>query len=71
MLSIFSEYNETLRMVRYDHHPDKPDDTFHSILYCFLASMVVFPRPDIMAPTREDPTRGPLRSSYGGPVDQG
>lgn len=71
MLNIFSEYNETLRQIKYDHHPDKPDDTFHSVLYCFLASMVVFPRPDIMAPTREDPTRGPLRSSYSGPVDQG
>jgi Phage terminase large subunit (GpA) len=71
MLNIFSEYNNSQRMIQYNHHPDKPDDTFHSVLYCFLASMIKFPRPDIIAPTREDPTRGPLVSSYTGPTNQG
>lgn len=71
MVNIFSEYNETLRMIKYDHRPDKPDDTFHSILYCFLASMLMIPRPDIITPSKEDPTRGPVFTSYNGPVDQG
>ena len=71
MTNIYSEYNESLRMIQYTHRPDRPDDAFHSVLYCLLASMIVLPRPDIIAPTREDPTRGPIRSSYSGPVDQG
>jgi hypothetical protein len=58
-------------MLMYSHKVDKPDDSFHSVLYCMLASMVVKPRPDILAPTREDPTRGPLHSSYTGPTYQG
>lgn len=70
MLNIYSEYNNSLRMVQYTHSPDKPDDTFHSVLYCFLASMIMFPRPDIIAPTREEPTRGPVLSSYSGPTQQ-
>jgi hypothetical protein len=71
MLNIFSEYNESLRMIMYGHKPDKPDDTLHSLLYCFMASMIVKPRPDIIAPTREDPSRGPVASSYSGPTNQG
>lgn len=71
MCNIYSEYNETLRMIRYDHNPDKPDDSFHSILYCFLASMVKFPRPDIIAPRREELNQGPLRSYFSGPTFQG
>jgi hypothetical protein len=71
MLNIFSEYNNTLRMVQYGHRPDRPDDTFHSVLYCLLASMILVPRPDIIAPNREFPGQGPLRTGYRGPVDQG
>lgn len=71
MLNVYSEYNESLRMLMYSHKVDKPDDSFHSVLYCLLASMVVKPRPDILAPTREDPTRGPIHSSYSGPTNQG
>lgn len=47
ILSIYSEYNEGLRMIKYDHPLDRPDDSFHSILYCLLASTVEFPRKDI------------------------
>jgi len=71
MLNIFAEYNETLRMIQYSHGPDKPDDGFHSILYCILGSMIIQPRPDIIAPTREDATRGPIFGNYNGPLDQG
>lgn len=52
ILNIFSEYNETTNMTMYKHSPGKADDTFHSILYCLLASMLVQPRPDIIIPIR-------------------
>lgn len=71
MLNIFSEYNETLRMIQYSHSPDKPDDSFHSLVYCLLASMLKEPRPDIIAPDRVDPTKGVILSNYTGPIDQG
>lgn len=70
-LNIFAQYNRTLRMLQYDHRPDRPDDAFHSILYCILGSMIVTPRPDIISPNREFPGQGPLQTSYRGPVDQG
>jgi hypothetical protein len=71
LLNIHSEYNETLRMIQYDHAPGRPDDSFHAILYCFLVSMIVRPRPDVIAPRREDAHVGPRFSTYSGPVDQG
>jgi hypothetical protein len=71
MLNIFAEYNEQMRTLQYAHRPDRPDDTFHSILYCLLVSMIVVPRPDIIAPIREFDNQGPLRSAYRGPVNQG
>jgi hypothetical protein len=55
ILNIFSEYNERLRMVEYKHAPGSTDDTFHSILLCFLASMIKYPRPDIIAPLKDTP----------------
>lgn len=71
MCNIFSEYNETLRMTQYSHRQDRPDDTFHSILYCFLASMIKFRRPDIIAALKEDPHSGPNRGGWSGPTFQG
>lgn len=71
MLNIFSEYNETLRMIQYQHRPDRPDDSFHTILYCFLASMILHPRPDIIVPKREFEEQGPTGSTYSGPLWQG
>lgn len=71
MLNIFSEYNETIRMTQYQHRPDRPDDAFHSITYCFLASMTVHPRPDIILPKREFENQGPTYGGYKGPVWQG
>jgi hypothetical protein len=71
MLNIFSEYNERLRMTVYGHTAGKTDDTFHSILYCFLVSMIVKPRPDIIAPNKEAEHVGSIWSGYSGPVDQG
>ncbi len=72
MCNIFSEYNESLRQIQYDTTHGNTDDTFHSVLYCLLVSMIRFRRPDIIAPRREDPNAGPLQSStYTGPTNQG
>lgn len=71
MLNIFSEYNEKIRMIQYGHTPGKTDDTFHSLLYCFLASMIVRPRVDVIAPSKEAGSIGPVWSTYSGPTDQG
>ena len=56
MLNIFSEYNEQRRVDTYKHAKGKPDDTFHSIVYCFLASMIEHPRRDIIAPSKQHRT---------------
>lgn len=53
ILNIFSEYNERLRMEEFKKAPGKADDSFHSILYCLLGSMLVHPRPDIITPMKE------------------
>jgi hypothetical protein len=50
MLNIFSEYNETRRINEYKKTPSTTDDTFHSVLLCFLASFVENPRPDVISP---------------------
>jgi hypothetical protein len=73
MCNIFSEYNESLRQIQYSHKPDRPDDTFHALVFGFLASMIVFRRPDIIAPKRELPNQGFIQnySSYSGPKYQG
>lgn len=55
ILSIRSEYSNTLRMLQYDKPQGIPDDTFHSILYTLLASYIDVRRPDIVSPIL-DPT---------------
>jgi len=52
-LNIFSEYNDRLRMDVYKHAPGCPDDSFHSALFCFLASFHFRKRPDIITPVKE------------------
>jgi len=69
-LNIYSEYNDALRMIQYDHLEGSPDDSFHSFVYCWLASMIMVPRPDILAPTKEDPSTGMPVSDYH-PLNQG
>jgi hypothetical protein len=51
MLSIFSEYNERMHMTQYKKSPNNTDDSFHSLLFMFLASMLDQPRPDIFVPS--------------------
>ena len=71
MLNIFSEYNEQRRETQYKHGPDKPDDTFHAVLYCVLAAMLDRPMPDIIAPNREQPgTHFQSGGAYQGPTQQ-
>jgi hypothetical protein len=53
MLNIFSEYNEQQRQIQYKKSPDATDDSFHAILFCFLASMLRHPRPDVLVPTQK------------------
>jgi hypothetical protein len=60
MLNIFSEYNEQIRQNVYKKSPNNTDDSFHSILLCFLASMIHNPRPDIIAPNA-NPGRAPKK----------
>jgi hypothetical protein len=69
MLNIFSEMNEQLRMIQYKHGMDKPDDSFHALLYCWLASMLDYPRPDIILPDTED-EQGMRKKQWPGPIDQ-
>jgi hypothetical protein len=54
MLNIFSEHNDMLNMTQYKISPGRSDDTMHSILYCFLVSMLYRSRPDILIPSREN-----------------
>ena len=50
-LNIFSEYNERRRMTEYKKSPSTTDDAFHSLVYCFMASTVDHPRPDVFVPS--------------------
>lgn len=70
MLNIFSEPNKLLRMIQYKHAIDKPDDAFHSFLYCWLVSMLMIPRPDIIRPNREN-AQGIQIPHWTGTTDQG
>jgi hypothetical protein len=38
ILSIYTEYNEFRREIKFDHRPSDPDDFFHSLLFCKLAA---------------------------------
>lgn len=53
-LNIFSEYNEVRRVDEYKHAPGMPDDSFHALVMCFLASMHIFKRPDVILPTSKE-----------------
>lgn len=51
MLSIFSEFNERMHQTQYKRSPNNTDDSFHSLLFCHLASMLDYERPDIFVPS--------------------
>jgi len=50
MANIIAEYNETRRTTVLDRAPGTTDDSLHALAYCFLASMIKHPRPDILSP---------------------
>jgi hypothetical protein len=54
LLSVFKEYNNARRVTVVDRTPGTTDDTLHSMLYCFLVSMMMHPRPDILTPDIDD-----------------
>lgn len=54
MVNIFKEYNEARKCDVLNKVPGTTDDALHSSLYCFLASMVKHPRPDILTPMGDD-----------------
>jgi hypothetical protein len=57
-------------MIQYKHAVDKPDDSFHSFCYAWLVSMLMFPRPDIIRPNREN-AQGIQLSGWTGDTYQG
>ena len=62
MLNIFSEYSHALKQNVYKRGPGQPDDTFHSLCFCFLASMRYKARRDVILPEKTHDT-----SVYFGP----
>ena len=54
ILNVYTEYSSQLREIKYDHRPLYPDDTLHAVVFCFLASMIIRPRPDVIIPMKED-----------------
>lgn len=46
-LNITAEFNEARQRTVFSHHPQKPDDSFHAVLYCLMAASLFRPRPDI------------------------
>mgnify|MGYP007090110692 CR=1 FL=1 len=63
--NITSDFIETEKMVIYTHRMDRPDDSFHSCLYGFLASCIKFPRPDILKPLHDRYRQEPmLKGAY-------
>ncbi len=52
-LNIFSEFNEQQRQIQYKKSPDATDDSFHSVLLCFLACLLKIPRFDILNPSQK------------------
>lgn len=68
--NITAELSETQQMIIYSHRPDRPDDSFHSVLYCLLASTLVIQRPDVFSPLHNRYRQGPVRD-LGSPLDQG
>jgi len=50
LLSLFAETAEYGRKTVISKSPGAADDTVHAMLYCLLASMIHYPRPDIITP---------------------
>lgn len=44
ILSVYQEYNEYLRTIKYDHRYDQPDDFMHSLIYAREAGNIYYGR---------------------------
>lgn len=55
ILNVTIEFNEARQRTVFSHHPAKPDDSFHAILYCFMAACIITPRPDIIMSFEKTP----------------
>ena len=55
--NMIAEYNDRRNMYVFTKSPDNTDDAFHSFIYCFLASMIRHPRPDILIPDNRNQGR--------------
>lgn len=42
ILNIFVDYQEGRNEIRYDHHPDNPDDALHALLYLMVAAEMFY-----------------------------
>lgn len=49
-------YNYRLQYIQFDRLNGRSDDFFHAMVYCFLASLFDFPRPDILVPRPPEET---------------
>lgn len=58
--NITAHLSETQQQVIYSHRQDRPDDSFHSALYAFLASTINRPRPDVLRPLHDSYKQGPV-----------
>ena len=54
-LAVHGEFNESNETMTITRSPGTTDDSLHSLAYCFLASMIKHPRPDIITPVGDDP----------------
>ena len=51
MVSNYSEYSERTHLTTFKKSVNATDDTLHALFYCFLASLMDNPRPDIFMPS--------------------
>lgn len=42
ILSVYADWNESKSEIRYDHHPDTPDDALHSLVYLMIAAELYY-----------------------------
>lgn len=59
-LNVRTEYNDRRDETMYTHSAESPVDSFHAGLYCLVASLRDFPRPDITHLTVDESVADPL-----------
>jgi hypothetical protein len=54
-ISLVAQFNERSLLDEYTKTPGTTDDCFHAGLLCFLGSMIIHPRPDVLYPQTPKP----------------